>query len=50
MNEAGIRVGEELYLFTANNGPDAFCRYMTPSVTTISPRYVYRASMPELME
>ena len=81
MNEAGIRVGEELYLFTANNGPDSFCRYMTPSVTTIdlrmqevfeqglklllgiisrredpdsvttiSPRYVYRASMPELME
>lgn len=81
MNEAGIRVGEEIYLFTANNGPDSFCRFMTPSVTTIdlrmqevfeqglklllgiinhhedgdtvttiAPRYVYRASMPELME
>lgn len=79
MNEAGIRVGKELYLFTANNGPDAFCRYMTPSVTTIdlrmqevfeqslklllgiinhhesagtvtviSPRIVYRDSMPEI--
>ena len=81
MNEAGIRVGEELFLFTANNGPDSFCRFMTPSVTTIdlrmqevfeqglklllgivnhhedsdtvatiAPRYVYRESMPEVLE
>ena len=38
MNEAGIRVGEEIYLFTANSGPDSFCRFMTPSVTTIDLR------------
>ncbi len=81
MNEAGIRVGEELFLFTANNGTDAFCSYLTPSVTTIDlrmqevfeqglklllgiinhhedseavttivPRYVYRESMPEVLE
>ena len=72
-------MGSDLYLLSANNGPDAFCRYMTPAVTeidlrmqevfeqglklllgiinhhesgdtvtVISPRIVYRESMPEL--
>jgi DNA-binding LacI/PurR family transcriptional regulator len=79
LNEAGVQVGKEVFLLSANNGPDAFCRYMTPSVTEIdlrmrevfeqglklllgiinrheaddsvtiiSPRVIYRDSMPEI--
>ena len=79
LNEEGVNVGDDVLLFSANNGPDSFCRYMTPSVTeidlrmrevfeqalrrllgivnrredgnsctVITPRIIYRASMPEL--
>ena len=80
LNEAGIRIGSDVFLLSANNGPDTFFRYMTPSVTEIdlrmrevfeqglklllgiinhyegddtvtiiSPRVVYRDSMPEIV-
>ena len=38
LNEEGVKVGTDVLLFSANNGPDAFCRYMTPSVTEIDLR------------
>ncbi len=38
LNEAGVRVGEELFLLTANNGPDSFCRYVTPPLSCIDLR------------
>ena len=38
LNEEGVSVGSEVLLLSANNGPDAFCRYMTPSVTEIDLR------------
>lgn len=38
LNEEGVKVGSDLLLLSANNGPDAFCRYMTPSVTEIDLR------------
>lgn len=37
-NESGIKLGKELLFFTANNGPDSFCRYMTPPLTVINLR------------
>lgn len=37
-NESGIRVGKDLLLLSANNGPDSFFRYITPSVTAIDLR------------
>ena len=33
--EAGVQIGSDLFLFTANNGGDTFCRYLTPPVTEI---------------
>jgi len=38
LNEAGISVGADVFVLTANNGPDSFCRFITPSVTTIDLR------------
>lgn len=38
LNEEGVRVGTDLFVLTANNGPDAFCRFITPSVTSIDLR------------
>lgn len=39
LQESGISVGEELLLFTANNGPDSFCRYLMPALTEIDLRF-----------
>ena len=33
--EAGVQIGSDVFLFTANNGGDSFCRYLTPPVTEI---------------
>lgn len=38
INESGIKLGEDLLFFTANNGPDSFCRYMAPPLTVINLR------------
>ena len=39
LQEAGVLIGEELLLFTANNGSDSFCRFLTPSLTEIDLRF-----------
>lgn len=38
LNESGIAVGQEVLLFTANNGPDSFCRFSSPSISSIDLR------------
>lgn len=38
LNESGLAVGNDVLLFTANNGPDSFCRYASPSVSSIDLR------------
>ena len=35
LHEAGIAIGSDVLLFSANNGPDSFCRYLYPPVTEI---------------
>lgn len=35
LNECGIKVGEDVLLFTANSGPHCLCRFSTPSITSI---------------
>ena len=33
--EMDVKIGSDVFLFTANNGGDTFCRYLTPPVTEI---------------
>ncbi len=33
--EAGVQIGSDLFVFTANNGGDTFCRFLVPPVTEI---------------
>lgn len=39
LQEAGVKIGEDVLLFTANNGPDSFCRFLSPSITEIDLRF-----------
>lgn len=38
LNEANIRVGKDVLLFTTNNGPESFCRFSSPSISYIDLR------------
>lgn len=38
LNECGVKVGEDVLLFTANSGPHSLCRFSTPSITSIDLR------------
>lgn len=46
-HESGLKLGEDLLFFTANNGPDTYCRYMVPPLTVINLRMreVFEAAM-----
>lgn len=38
LNESGLAVGRDVLLLTASNGPDSFCRYASPSMSSIDLR------------
>lgn len=47
LHESGITLGRDVLFLTANNGPDSFCRYMTPplSVINLRMREVFEGAM-----